>query len=139
MNGTFKTILVFCSQALQVPSAVTYNLYDFSFDDVHMSDDDTLLVGIVVVVRPSRPDAERRCHLFFRFSGVHPNVHGHGPGGTFPHRLSGNVPVAVEREKELPVGNVPQLEARVQRRSDDVFHYNRTCAINWKTTNTVLT
>jgi len=33
-------------QALQVPSAVTYNLYDFSFDDIHMSDDDTLLVSI---------------------------------------------------------------------------------------------
>lgn len=35
-------------QALQVPSAVTYNLYDFSFDDIHMSDDDTLLVSILI-------------------------------------------------------------------------------------------
>lgn len=35
-------------QALQVPSAVTYNLYDFAFDDIHMSDDDTLLVSILV-------------------------------------------------------------------------------------------
>ncbi|KAF0774054.1 Uncharacterized protein FWK35_00000870 [Aphis craccivora] len=33
-------------RALQVPSAVTYNLYDFSFDDIYMSDDDTLLASI---------------------------------------------------------------------------------------------
>jgi len=33
-----------------VPSAVTYNLYDFSFDDIYMSDDDTLLVSIHTII-----------------------------------------------------------------------------------------
>ncbi|XP_050425718.1 dual 3',5'-cyclic-AMP and -GMP phosphodiesterase 11-like isoform X2 [Adelges cooleyi] len=33
-------------RALQVPSAVTYNLYDFSFDDIRMTDDDTLLACV---------------------------------------------------------------------------------------------
>ncbi|XP_050537354.1 dual 3',5'-cyclic-AMP and -GMP phosphodiesterase 11-like isoform X2 [Daktulosphaira vitifoliae] len=33
-------------RALQVPSAATYNLYNFSFDDIHMTDDDTLLACI---------------------------------------------------------------------------------------------
>lgn len=33
--------------------------------------------------------------------------------------------MAVKRQKELPISNVPQLETRFQRRSDDVFHYNR--------------
>lgn len=60
------------------------------------------------------------------------DVLGIGFRGALSHRLRGAVPLAAERQEELPECYISQLAARVQRGPDDVLHSNGMYCITCK-------
>ena len=62
-------------------------------------------------------------------SGVYAYDAGQRPAGTVPNRSDRLLSMADVREEELQTGHLPQLEARVQRVSDDVHHTEGGCHV----------
>ena len=62
-------------------------------------------------------------------------AHVHGPGldRTVPHREGRAVPLAAQRQEELPQRHLPQLAPRVQRRPNDVRHRHGASALIFPT------